>query len=80
MKRGTTALQAGDVVFTTEENGSDFTIPLVIPHLGRPRVDGPVEVRREVRNVVRTGPGSVVWFTDGTKSRPVHGRTAWRLA
>ena len=78
MNKGTTALERGDTVITTEPAGDDFGIPLVDVHHGR-RNDGPT-VPRVVRNVVRTGPGSVVWFIDGTKSRPIHGRTAWQLA
>ena len=73
VKKATTDLRPGDVVDTTEPEGTDFGIPLVEPARGK----RPARVARQVRNVVRTGRGQVVWFADSTKSRPVHGRTAW---
>jgi len=33
-----------------------------------------------VRSRCKAHGGVVVWFTDGTKTPPLHGRTAWVLA
>ncbi len=77
MTKGTTALEQGDVVLTTGESGTDFGLPLVQPWRG-PRLSGEPR-QREVRGHLRVRGGTVIWFTDGTKSEPVHGRTAWVL-
>jgi hypothetical protein len=71
----TIRLEAGHKVFTTEPVGSDFGLPLVRPTHARRRSQV-----RMVRNRVHTQGGTVVWFTDGTKTPPLHGRTAWDLA
>lgn len=73
INKATVDLESGDIVETTEPDGTDFGIPLVGPAHGK----RPTRVAREVRNRVRARGGIVVWFNDGTKSRPVHGRTAW---
>ena len=73
VNKATSKLEPGDVVETAATDLADFGIPLVRPvHAKRP-----VRTPREVRNAVRTGAGYVVWFVDGTKSVPLHGRTAW---
>ncbi len=74
MSISTLALTTGSVVLTTEPVGADFGIPLVAP-THRPDERGVVE--RTVRNRCRARGGIVVWFTDGTKTLPTHGRTAW---
>ncbi len=51
--------------------GEDFGLPLVEPTTRTVRA-------REVRTV-RSVVGGVVRFTDGTKSRKLHGRTSWVL-
>jgi hypothetical protein len=33
-----------------------------------------------VRARCRSSGGVVVWFTDGTKTPPLHGRTSWIVA
>jgi hypothetical protein len=33
-----------------------------------------------VRSRCKAHGGVVVWFTDGTKTPPLHGRTVWVLA
>jgi hypothetical protein len=33
-----------------------------------------------VRSRCRAHGGVVVWFTDGTKTPPLHGRTSWIVA
>lgn len=68
-------LPVGGRVYTTQIRGDDFGLPLVEPNLKlRDRVV------RTVRNHVKCQGGHVVWFTDGTKTSPLHGRAAWRLA
>lgn len=65
----TTNLQPDDRIVTSEVVGTDFNIPLVEPTTRRLRG----RVVRTVKSVV----GGVVRFTDGTKSRKLHGRTCW---
>jgi hypothetical protein len=71
----TSNLVAGESVLTGDVVGTDFGLPLVRPtrtgHGGRVRV---------VRARCRTSGGVVVWFTDGTKTPPLHGRTGWLVA
>jgi hypothetical protein len=71
----TSNLVAGESVLTGDVVGTDFGLPLVRPtrtgHGGRVRV---------VRARCRTSGGVVVWFTDGTKTPPLHGRTSWVVA
>ncbi len=71
----TSNLVAGESVLTGDVVGTDFGLPLVRPtrtgHGGRVRV---------VRARCRTSGGVVVWFTDGTKTPPLHGRTSWIVA
>lgn len=71
--RSTTALREGDRVLTTDVVGEDFGLPIV----ERPK--GKTGIPREVRACHRARGGCVVWFTDGTKTAPLHGRTNWRL-
>ena len=66
-------LPAGESVLTTGVIGSDFGLPLVRPT----RRGGEVRV---VRAHCRAHGGVVVWFTDGTKTPPLHGRTVWTVA
>lgn len=69
----TIALTPGTVVLTRRHTvGYDFGLPLVAPTHGRARA-----VPRTVRNRVHCRGGHVVWFTDGTKTGPLHGRTTW---
>lgn len=75
MTEGTLVLKPGEHVYTTKVDGDDFGIDLVSPTRGTVH-----QVVREVRSVVAANGGRVVRFTDGTKSRPVHGRTAWLVA
>lgn len=70
MTIGTAQLNPGDVVYTRPD-GVDFDIPLVKPTRGTLRGEP-----RTVRSVV----GGVVRFTDGAKSRKLHGRSAWLSA
>lgn len=70
----TTDLAAGDQVLTTAPDGTDFGLPLVSPTTRRAHGERAV---RTVRNHVRCRGGQVVWFTDGTKTRPINGRTIW---
>lgn len=74
MRIPTARLEPGTVVLTTEPDGDDFGIPLV--GVGKPaaRTTPPTRV---VRATCRCQGGTVVWFTDGTKTAPLHGRTAW---
>ena len=72
---GTTQLAEGAVVLTTAPIGDDFGIPLVAPARGAAALAK--AVHRTVRSHCRASGGTVVWFTDGTKTRPIHGRTAW---
>lgn len=75
-RRATVNLAEGMTVVTSEIDGEDFGIPLVSPttRLVRDRTE------RTVRSVVRGSGGQVVRFTDGTKTRPIHGRTTWLVA
>lgn len=75
-KKSTTALVQGDTVLTTDVVGSDFGLPLVQPWVERKR-QPTTPHERLVRNHCRVSGGTVVWFMDGTKSPPIHGRTAW---
>lgn len=71
----TSHLPAGEPVLTTDVVGTDFGLPLVRPT--RTRQGSQVRV---VRSRCRAHGGVVVWFTDGTKTPPLHGRTAWIVA
>ncbi|MGY1690700.1 hypothetical protein [Geodermatophilus sp. SYSU D01105] len=71
----TSHLPAGEPVLTTEVVGTDFGLPLVRP--AKARGGGRVRV---VRSHCRAHGGVVVWFTDGTKTPPLHGRTVWIVA
>ena len=71
----TSHLPAGQLVLTTPVVGTDFGLPLVRPT--RTRSGGQVRV---VRAHCKAHGGVVVWFTDGTKTPPLHGRTAWVVA
>ena len=71
----TSNLTAGEPVLTSDVVGTDFGLPLVRPT--RTRAGSHVRV---VRARCRTSGGVVVWFTDGTKTPPVHGRTVWTVA
>ena len=71
----TSHLPAGEPVLTTDVVGTDFGLPLVRPT--RTRQGSRVRV---VRSHCRAHGGVVVWFTDGTKTPPHHGRTAWIVA
>jgi hypothetical protein len=70
----TSHLPAGAPVLTSDVVGTDFGLPLVRPV--RTRGAGRVRV---VRSRCRAHGGVVVWFTDGTKTPPLHGRTTWVL-
>lgn len=76
MTKSTTHLTAGDIVATSLPDGTDFGLPLVAPTTRQVRN----RVNREVRNVLHARGGMVVWFTDGTKTRPLHGRTSWMVS
>ena len=71
----TSNLAAGESVLTSDVIGTDFGLPLVRPtkarHGSRVRV---------VRSRCRAHGGVVVWFTDGTKTPPLHGRISWIVA
>jgi hypothetical protein len=71
----TSHLPAGEPVLTTDVVGTDFGLPLVRPT--KRRQGGRVRV---VRSHCKAHGGVVVWFTDGTKTPPLHGRTTWLLA
>ena len=71
----TTNLAGGEPVLTSDVVGTDFGLPLVRPT--RRRGVGRVRI---VRSRCRAHGGVVVWFTDGTKTPPLHGRTSWILA
>ena len=71
----TTHLTGGVPVLTSDVVGSDFGLPLVRPT--KVRQGSRVRV---VRSRCRTSGGVVVWFTDGTKTPPLHGRTSWIVA
>jgi hypothetical protein len=71
----TSNLSAGEPVLTSDVVGTDFGLPLVRP----------IKTRRGswvrvVRSRCRAHGGVVVWFTDGTKTPPLHGRTSWIVA
>lgn len=68
-------LPPGQLVYTSQPTGSDFGLPIVEPHA---RIRD--RATRTVRNVVKCRGGHVVWFTDGTKTNPLHGRTVWMIA
>ncbi len=72
-RRSTVHLEAGMTVVTSEVDGADFDIPLVSPTTRMTRN----RTTRTVRSVVRGSGGQVVRFTDGTKTRPLNGRTTW---
>jgi len=69
--RATAHLEPGDHVVTSDVIGVDFDIPLVEPTTRALR-------KRTVRTV-KSVVGGVVRFTDGTKTRRLHGRTVWVL-
>jgi hypothetical protein len=71
----TSHLAAGESVLTSDVVGTDFGLPLVRPT--RTRQGSRV---RTVRSRCRASGGVVVWFTDGTKTPPLHGRTSWIVA
>ncbi len=71
----TSHLPAGEPVLTTDVVGTDFGLPLVRPT--RSRQGSRVRV---VRSHCKAHGGVVVWFTDGTKTPPLHGRTSWIVA
>lgn len=71
----TNNLPAGEPVLTTDVVGTDFGLPLVRPT----RTTRGSQVR-VVRSRCKAHGGVVVWFTDGTKTPPLHGRTAWIVA
>jgi hypothetical protein len=71
----TSRLSAGEPVLTSDVVGTDFGLPLVRPTKTR----GESRVR-VVRSRCRAHGGVVVWFTDGTKTPPLHGRTTWIVA
>ena len=71
----TSNLVAGESVLTGDVVGTDFGLPLV-----RPTKAGHGSRVRVVRSRCRAHGGVVVWFTDGTKTPPLHGRTAWIVA
>jgi hypothetical protein len=71
----TTQLAGGEPVLTSDVVGTDFGLPLVQP--ARTRRGSLVRV---VRARCRVRGGVVVWFTDGTKTPPLHGRTGWIVA
>lgn len=64
----------GTVVLTTDVTGTDFGLPLVDPTRGRGGFT------RTVRSHLRESGGTVVRFTDGSKTRPLNGRTVFTLA
>ena len=67
-----THLEAGQQVVTSEIDGDDFGLPLVSPTTR--------EVRNRVVREVRGKNNGRVWFTDGTKTRKMHGRTSFVVA
>ncbi len=71
----TSNLAAGESVLTSDVVGTDFGLPLV-----RPTKAGHGSRVRVVRSRCRAHGGVVVWFTDGTKTPPLHGRTSWIVA
>ncbi len=71
----TNNLPAGEPVLTTDVVGTGFGRPL-----GRPTTTRQGGRVRVVRARCKAPGGVVVWFTDGTKTPPLHGRTAWIVA
>lgn len=65
----TVNLRPDDRVVTSDVIGEDFGLALVEPTTRGVR-------HREIRTV-RSVVGGVVRFNDGTKTRRLHGRTAW---
>lgn len=76
MNKSSSSLEPGDRVLTTRPHGTDFGLPLVAPWKSR-RYDGAVV--REVHGTCKAQGGTRIWFTDGTKTEPIHGRTVWIL-
>jgi hypothetical protein len=74
----TSELTEGTVVLAMPSVGTDFGIPLTTP--ARTAASIAKAVKRTVRSHCRARGGTVVWFTDGTKTPPIHGRTAWWVA
>jgi hypothetical protein len=70
----TSHLAGGESVLTSDVVGTDFGLPLV-----RPTRSARGSWVRVVRARCRTSGGVVVWFTDGTKTPPLHGRTSWAV-
>jgi hypothetical protein len=75
----TSNLTAGEPVLTSDVVGTDFGLPLVRPAKPDARAGDGTRVR-VVRSRCRVRGGVVVWFTDGTKTPPLHGRTNWVVA
>jgi hypothetical protein len=73
MTIATAHLEPGQWVVASLPVGEDFGLPLVEPTTRQLRK----RAHRKVRSVVRSGNGLVVRFEDGTKTRPLHGRTGW---
>ena len=71
----TSNLPAGETVLTTDVVGTEFGLPLVRPTKRRAGSQA-----RVVRSRCKSHGGVVVWFTDGTKTPPLHGRTSWVVA
>jgi hypothetical protein len=71
----TSHLAGGESVLTGDVVGTDFGLPLVRPT--KTTQGGRVRV---VCARCRSSGGVVVWFTDGTKTPPLHGRTSWIVA
>jgi hypothetical protein len=71
----TSNLAAGESVLTSDVVGTDFGLPLV-----RPTKTTHGSLVRVVRSRCRASGGVVVWFTDGTKTPPLHGGTSWIVA
>lgn len=65
-------VEYGQPVVTTDVVGTDFDLPLVEP--ARQLHGGFV---RTVRSRLRKSGGTVVRFTDGTKTRPLNGHTVF---
>jgi hypothetical protein len=71
----TSHLPVGEPVLTSTVVGTDFGLPLVRPT--KARHGSQVRV---VRSRCKAHGGVVVWFTDGTKTPPLNGRTVWIVA
>jgi CDGSH-type Zn-finger protein len=67
-------VEPGTIVITTDVVGTDFGLPLVEPTR---RAGG---FTRTVRSHLRESGGTVVRFTDGSKTRPLNGQTVFILA